>query len=256
MANRDARRVLILGGTEEARILADRLAAASDLTPITSLAGRTATPARPSGGLRIGGFGGVEPLAAYLVETGIVALVDATHPFAARISEHAAVAAEQARVPLIRLERPPWLPEPGDRWTLVPDAAAAAAAQPAGARLFLAIGRQTLGPFETIAEAWFLLRVVDPPTAPLMAAAHRTLVARGPFAVADEIALLRTHRIERIVVRNSGAAGSAAKLTAARALGLPVTMIERPPLAAPVGTAGLAAATVDEACALIMDRRR
>ena len=252
MANGDPRRVLILGGTEEARSLADRLAAVPGVAPITSLAGRTAAPIRPAGGVRIGGFGGVDPLAASLVETGTAVLVDATHPFATRISEQAAAAAERAGIPLLRLERPPWEAGPGDRWTLVPDAAAAAAVQSPGTRLFLAIGRQALAPFETVPGAWFLLRVVDRPAAPLMVAPHLTLVARGPFGEADEVALFETHRIDRVVARNSGAAGSAAKLAAARAIGLPVTLIERPRPAPPNADASPTAATVDEALALVM----
>ena len=225
-------RVLILGGTAEARALAERLAAHPAITPLTSLAGRTADPVMPPGGVRSGGFGGAEAMASYLASARIAAVVDATHPFAARITGQATQAAAVAAVPLIRLERPAWQPRPGDRWTIVPDGVSAAAATPAATRVFLAIGRQDLAPFETVDRAWFLLRVVDPPESPLMQAAHHTVVARGPFALADETALLQRHRVALIVAKNSGGHGSAAKLTAARALGLPVIMIARPPVVA------------------------
>ena len=239
--------VLILGGTEEARALAADLAARPGLAPITALAGRTAEPVLPEGAVRMGGFGGAAALAAYLTQARIAALVDATHPFAIGIRRNAMEAAAMAEVPLIRLERPPWAPQPGDHWTTVPDAAAAARAVPAGVRTFLAIGRQSLAPFEAVPDPWFLLRVVDPPARPLIAAPHEIVVARGPFAPADEIALLKQHRIDRLVVRNSGAEGSAAKLAAARALGLPVILIDRP-CPAKAGTA----LTVADAVAQLM----
>lgn len=243
--------VLILGGTEEARALAADLAARPGLAPITALAGRTADPVRPDGAVRVGGFGGAESLAAYLTQARIAALVDATHPFAMGIRRNAAEAAALAAVPLIRLERPPWAPQPGDRWAQVPDAAAAAQALPAGVRAFLAIGRQSLAPFAAVPAAWFLLRVVDLPAGPLMAAPHETVVARGPFALTDEIVLLQQHRIDRLVVKNSGADGSAAKLEAARSLGLAVTLIDRPRPAAPN-----AAVTVAGAVAQLMQALR
>ena len=174
-------RVLILGGTAEAAALARGL---SGVGVITSLAGRTRAPAALPGEVRVGGFGGADGLAAYLEERGITAVVDATHPFAATISRHAEAACRQRPTARLMLARPAWEWLPGDRWIEVDDMAAAVEAIPAGARVFLTVGRQELAPFAARTDAWMLARVIDPPDEPIPGI---TLVTgRGPFDLAAE----------------------------------------------------------------------
>ena len=229
-------RILVLGGTTEARELAGRLPV------ISSLAGRTSDPRLPAGEVRIGGFGGPDGLAAYLRSAGIDVLVDATHPFAARISANATVAAEATGVPLLVLRRPGWTAGPGDDWHRVPDLASAAAALPRlGRRVFLTTGRQGIGAFAGRDECWFLARSVEPPAAPVPRHLE-VLLDRGPFTLDGERRLLRDHRIDVLVSKDSG--GPAAKLAAAREHEIPVLLIDRPPIRA-VATV----ATVDEAVA-------
>ncbi len=224
-----AARVLILGGTAEAAALAAALAERPGVEPVTSLAGRTRAPARPPGELRIGGFHGAQGLAAYLEAERIAALVDATHPFAAAISANAATAGAATGVPLLRLERPPWTPGPGDAWHEVADMTGAAAALAGvGGRVFLSVGRQDLGPFAEIRDRRFLVRMIDPPEAPLPLADPEIVLGRGPFTEAAEIALLRRHRIAVLVAKNSGGAATYPKLAAARRLGLPCILVRRP----------------------------
>jgi precorrin-6A/cobalt-precorrin-6A reductase len=234
------RTILILGGTTEARALAAALAGqpaetgdpASDPTGerpkvITSLAGRTSSPLVPAGELRIGGFGGVEGLAAYLRERGVDAVVDATHPFAAGMSGNAAAAAASTGVPLLALRRPGWVEGPGDDWHRVPSVAGAAALLPGlGRRVFLTTGRQEIGAFAALDDCWFLARSVEPP-APPMPKNLEVVLDRGPFTVDGELQLIRTHRLEVLVSKNSG--GADAKLTAARETRTPVVLIDRPP---------------------------
>jgi len=242
-------RLLILGGTAEGRALAAAAEARFGrlLTVISALAGRTRTPVLPAGCVRIGGFGGAAGLAAYLREDGIGLLIDATHPFATRISAHACEAAARTGTPHLALVRPPWRLAPGDRWIDAATTADAAAAIPAGAgRVFLTVGARALAPFAGRDDLWFLVRLVDPPAAPIPLARHRLICARGPFAEEDERALLRDHRIDCVVTRASGGAATAAKLAAARALGLPVVMVRRPP--APPGER---AASIEDALAWI-----
>lgn len=238
-----ARNVLVLGGTAEARRLAAALHGDPAFAVTSSLAGRVAVPALPCGDVRIGGFGGVDGLAGWLRRHGVDAVVDATHPFAARMTANAVAATTAARVPLLVLRRPGWAAGPGDRWHRVPDAAAAAALLPdLGVRVFLATGRGDLAAFAGL-DAWFLLRAVDPPPPPLPAR-HRLVLARGPFTADAERALLREHRVDVLVARDSGGELTAAKLVAARELGLPVVLMDRPPApAAPVvGSVGEALA--------------
>ena len=224
-------RLLILGGTAEGRALAEAAQArfGPTLSVISALAGRTRSPLLPAGVVRIGGFGGAEGLAAYLREERIGLLVDATHPFATRISAQACEAATLAGTARLVLVRPPWRSEPGDRWIDVADVEAAARAIPAGAgRVFLTVGGRALAPFAGRPDIWFLVRLVDAPAEPIPLARHLLICARGPFAEADERQLLTAHGIDCLVTRASGGAATAAKLAAARARALPVVMVRRP----------------------------
>lgn len=225
-------RILVLGGTSEASALARALAEAG-IEAVLSYAGRTRAPAAQPLPVRVGGFGGPQGLADWLRAEQITHLVDATHPFAAQISRNAVAAARAAGVPLIALERPAWQAGPGDRWVEAADTEAAVAALPdASSRIFLAIGRQTLAPFAARPDHLYLLRLVDPPEAALPLPRSEVVVARGPFDLAGDTALLRERRIDLVVAKNAGGAGARAKLDAARALGLPVVMIARPALPA------------------------
>lgn len=180
--------------------------------------------------IRIGGFGGTAGLVAYLRERGVTHLVDATHPFAARMSGHAAAAARQAGVEHIVLTRPAWVAGEGDRWTHVPDMEGAVAAlQGAARRVMLALGRMHVDSFAVRPQHHYLLRFVDAPATPPALPNHRLVIDRGPFTLAGEMTLMREHGIELVVSKNAGGSGASAKLAAARALGVPVVMIDRPP---------------------------
>ncbi|MFF5262105.1 cobalt-precorrin-6A reductase [Actinomadura viridis] len=220
-------RVLLLGGTGEARRLAGLLAARPGFDVVSSLAGRVADPALPPGRTRIGGFGGAAALAAWLAAERIGAVVDATHPFASAVTASAVAAAGDAGVPLLVLRRPGWTEEPGDDWRRVPSVAEAAADLP-GERVFLTIGRGGLAAFAGDARRRYLVRSVDPPDPPLPPRT-RVVLGRGPFTVDGEAALMREHAVDVLVTKDSGGAMTAAKLVAARRLGLPVVMIDRPP---------------------------
>jgi len=222
-------RLLILGGTGEASALAAACVGRGDLEAISSLAGRTRTPEFPPGEVRVGGFSGVGGLERFLKERAIERVVDASHPFAAQIGRHAEAACRAAGVPRLRLLRPPWRRQRGDRWLEVADLAEAAARLPAlGRRAFLTAGRKDLDAFAGLREIWFLVRTIEPP-APASLAQAQWLQARPPFALEDELELLRGHRIEVLVTKASGGEATYAKLAAARALGLPVLMARRPP---------------------------
>lgn len=223
------RNLLILGGTTEAYALAGDLAGLPGVRVISSLAGRTGNPRLPPGEVRIGGFGGPEGLAAYLRSNQIDAVVDCTHPFAARMGWNATQACAAAAVPLLRLERPAWVRQDGDVWDEVadwPEAAALAGAH--ASRVLLAVGRQELEPFAGLAHVWFLIRSVERPDPMPPFAQADILLARGPFTLAGERDLLATRRIDTIVCKNSGGPTDA-KLAAARALGVRVVMKGRPP---------------------------
>jgi precorrin-6A/cobalt-precorrin-6A reductase len=226
---------LILGGTREARDLAALLACrfgprTEGLRVVSSLAGRVRDPARPEGEVRIGGFGGPEGLADWLREQQVDAVVDATHPFARTISASAAAACAATGVPLLGLTREPWTAGPDDRWHEVDSLPDAAALLPAlGRRVFLTTGRQGLGAFAGLDQAWFLIRCVDPPDQPLPPDCQ-VILARGPYHAAAERALMAEHRIEVLVTKNSGGPLTAGKLDAARDLDLPVVMVRRPPV--------------------------
>ncbi len=241
--------VLLLGGTAEARQLASALHGRAGLAVTSSLAGRVAVPLLPPGDVRIGGFGGVDGLRRWLRDNAVDAVVDATHPFAPAVTDHAVAATAALDVPLLVLRREGWRAGPGDRWHRVPDAAAAAALLPGlGRRVFLATGRGSLAAFAGLDRCWFLLRAVDPPPPPLPVH-HHLLLDRGPFTADAERALLREHRVEVVVSRDSGGAMTAAKLVAARELGLPVVLLDRPPAPA-VPTV----ATVDDAVRWLVAR--
>ncbi len=219
-------RILILGGTTEATAIARALAGDARYDPVLSYAGRTSAPKPPPIPWRAGGFGGVAGLAAYLREEHIVALIDATHPFAARMKANAVAAAHEAGIPRITVLRPAWEAGPGDRWIAAATMAGAYdALGPVPRRVLLTVGRQELAPFRAPHRYW--VRSIDPPDT--MPPNATLLTARGPFAAADEQALLEAHRIEVVVSKNAGGEATAAKLEAARALGLPVVMVARPP---------------------------
>jgi precorrin-6A/cobalt-precorrin-6A reductase len=221
-------RVLLLGGTTEAARMAQALAEAR-VDAVYSYAGRTEAPVAQPLPVRVGGFGGVDGLAAYLKTEAISHVIDATHPFAAQMSRNAVDACAEAAVPLVALEREPWQAGEGDRWTHVPDLAAAVEALgEAPRRVFLAIGRQNLGAFASAPQHHYLLRLVDPPTEALPLPHAEAVIARGPFDVAGDRALLESHGIGVIVAKNAGGAGAEAKLIAARELALPVVLIDRP----------------------------
>ena len=220
--------ILILGGTAEARELAEELTVVG-LSVISSLAGRVTRPRLPVGEVRVGGFGGPDALARWLHDHAIVAVVDATHPFAERISASAAAACPSAGVPLLRLERSGWSEGVGDRWTWVDSLEAAAAAiAEIGGRVLLTTGRQGLYAFADVDAAWFLIRCVDPPGPPLPQH-HELILDRGPYTLRGELALIDGHRIEVVVTKDSGGVHTSAKLEAARNRDLPVIMIHRPP---------------------------
>ena len=233
-------RVLLLGGTGEARRLATRLV--DDGVPVvSSLAGRVADPLLPPGEVRVGGFGGAVGLAAWLQEHPVAAVVDATHPFATGMTTNAARACSVTGVPLLRLQRPGWTPQPGDDWRWVDSLPEAAGALAGFAHVFVTTGRQGLAAFAGLA-AHCVVRSVDPPDPPLPA---RTTVvlARGPFTVEEERALMTEHGIDVVVTKDSGGHMTEAKLTVAREFGIPVVLVRRPP--APPGIPVVA--TVDEA---------
>lgn len=223
-----APKLLILGGATEGAALSRRLAEAG-VEGVVSLAGRVKNPAPLPLPRRIGGFGGVEGLADYLHAERITHLVDATHPFAAQMSAHAVTASAAAGVPLIALTRPPWGEQEGDRWTRVPDITAAVAAlSSARRRVMLATGRMHLAEFAANPQHFYLLRLVDEPENPPPFPDHHIIVDRGPFTEAGDRALMEEHRIDLVVSKNAGGGGAAAKIAAARALRLPVLMIDRP----------------------------
>ncbi|MCV7173564.1 cobalt-precorrin-6A reductase [Mycobacterium manitobense] len=239
-------RVLLLGGTGEARALAARLHPAVHV--ISSLAGRVPDPALPVGEVRVGGFGGVEGLRHWLAEAGVDAVVDATHPFAATITANAAKACAQAGVPHLVLARPAW-PHGA---AIVVDSdreAAETVARQQFSRVFLTTGRSGIAAFADV-DAWFLIRAVTAPDAAVLPRRHELLLSRGPYRYDEELQLMRGRRIDAVVTKNSGGDMTRAKLDAAATLELPVVMVDRPPLPAGVDTVH----TVDEAVGWISSR--
>jgi precorrin-6A/cobalt-precorrin-6A reductase len=232
-------RLLLLGGTSEARALAARLHPEVDV--ISSLAGRIPDPALPVGEVRIGGFGGVDGMRRWLSEGAVDAVVDATHPYAATITAHAAAACTELGLAHLLLVRPAW--DPGGATVVPSDVEAAKSVADQGySRVFLTTGRSGARAFADV-DAWFLIRAVTAPDADTLPARHDLVLSRGPYHYDDELALLRKHRIDALVTKNSGGAMTRPKLDAAAALGVAVVMVDRPPLPGGVTTVG----SVDEA---------
>ncbi|ORV61695.1 cobalt-precorrin-6A reductase [Mycobacterium europaeum] len=227
-------RVLLLGGTAEGRALAKTLHPHVDI--VSSLAGRVPDPALPVGPVRIGGFGGVEGLQRWLLEEGIDAVIDATHPFAATMTAHAAQACAELRIPHLVLARPAW--EPGDAIVVESDTQAAETVAKEGfSRVFLTTGRSGTRAFAG-SGAWFLIRAVTEPDPASLPHRHQLLLSRGPYHYDGEVAVLREHRIDALVTKNSGGNMTRAKVDAAAALSIPVVMVARPPLPAGVSVVG------------------
>ena len=238
-------RLLIVGGTGDARELARRLDRDGRWHVISSLAGRLAAPRLPDGEVRIGGFGGDEGLRAFLVAEEIAVVVDATHAFAATMSARAHRVATALGLAYLRLLRPPWIPSDRDKWIEVPSIEAAAHELDRGTRALVTIGRQQLGAFYCRDDARVFARMIEPPDEP--PPAHVTVILdRPPFSVAEELETMTAHRVDVLVTKNAGGGAVASKLVAARELGLPVLMVARPS-----GQAAADAATVDEAMVLI-----
>ncbi|HZQ31421.1 MAG TPA: cobalt-precorrin-6A reductase [Mycobacterium sp.] len=239
-------RVLVLGGSAEARALAERLHL--DVDVVSSLAGRVPDPALPVGDVRIGGFGGAEPMRQWLAENRIDAVVDATHPFASAITARTVQVCADLGVPHVVLARPAW-DSSGAIAVGSAEEAAEVVERHGYTRVLLTSGRSTIGAFRHSA-AWFLIRVVVEPRADALPMRHMLLLSRGPYRYADELALMHEHRPHVVVTKNSGGEYTRAKLDAAAALYLPIVMIERPPL--PSGAESIA--TVDEAVAWVASR--
>ncbi|UWR26246.1 cobalt-precorrin-6A reductase [Sulfitobacter sp. S223] len=221
-------RVLLLGGTTEASQLAQALHSAR-IETVFSYAGRTNAPIAQPVDVRIGGFGGADGLATYLKNERISHVVDATHPFANTMGQNAYRACSTHGTPLLRLARPAWRAQADDKWIHVPDITGARDALPADpCRVFLAIGRMHVDLFAARPEHHYLLRLVDAPQTQITLPDHHVTVARGPFNVAEDIALMQEHRITHVIAKNAGGSGAVAKIDAARALGLQVVMIDRP----------------------------
>jgi precorrin-6A/cobalt-precorrin-6A reductase len=224
------KRLLILGGTQEARELLAQATNIAGVETIASLAGRTRQPILPAQNTRIGGFGGVAGLTNYLREQSIDGLIDASHPFAGQISWNAAISASAVNIPWIRLVRPAWEKTAGDRWIEVDSYEKASKVLPGIAkRVFLSIGRQELAVFASLQEIWFLLRMIDPPQPHALIPHGQLILERGSFGLAAERSLLRQYQIEAIVSKNSGGTATYSKIIAARELGCPVVMVQRPP---------------------------
>ncbi len=221
--------VLILGGTREARMLAELLTSVPGLDVTTSLVGRTREPALPEGAVRTGGFGGAVGLADYLRAENIALVADATHPFAGQISRNAVTACDTAGVPYVRLERPAWTPRPGDDWQRVAGIQAAADVLESGATALVTVGRQELAPFFARGDLRCVARMIEPPEIAVPGNC-KIILARPPFTEEQERTLFYAEDISVLVTKNSGGTATATKLEAARNAGLPVIMVERPAL--------------------------
>jgi precorrin-6A/cobalt-precorrin-6A reductase len=246
-------KVLILGGTGDAVKLAAKLATIPEIEVISSLAGRTKKPSALIGQFRIGGFGGAEGLANYLQENAIAFLIDATHPCAGQITMNGAIAAKAANIPHLMLVRPQWEQVSGDNWIEVESVAAAVQAIPESInRVFITSGRQQLEPFLLRSQihpaTWYLIRSIDPPALELPNS--KVILDRGPFSLEQERQLLRDDQIQAIVSKNSGGDATYAKIIAARELGIPIIMVQRP--ASPEGEK---VTSIEDAIAWLLESR-
>lgn len=219
--------LLLLAGSGEAQQIAQALAD-QELQTIASLAGVTRTPKEMAVPVRVGGFGGDEGFRDYLTKENITAVLDATHPFAARISNRSARICAEQDIPYCQVLRPGWVPKTGDHWVMIDAEEQAADYIAPGSKIFLATGRQTLGKFNNLLNCKLICRQIDPPDRPFPFPNGEFLVGRPPFSVAEERALFARLQIDWLVVKNAGGKASATKLTAARELGIKVAMINRP----------------------------
>jgi precorrin-6A/cobalt-precorrin-6A reductase len=246
-------RILILGGTQEGFELAELLAEMDGVEITSSLAGRTRDPRTPKGAVRTGGFGGAEGLTHYLRQERITHLINATHPFADKISANALSAAQAMGIPLVRLLRQAWAAQRDDRWVAARHAAEAAElCRREGGRIFLTLGSGEIEAFAHVHNAHFLVRTINPPDE-LPLRDYRMIAARGPFSLQDELRLLTEHHIGLVVAKNSGGDATYAKIEAARRMGLPVIMIERPAIA--TDPQSPVVARVGDVIAWVMERR-
>ena len=225
-------RILLLGGTSEATSLAQSLAGENGVSATLSLAGRTANPAASLLPVRVGGFGGVDGLTEYLTRETIDLIVDATHPFAARISNNAIAASAAADIPLLAIERPQWTSAVGDEWSEFDSIDAAIAALPAAPQdVFSGLGRQAIPALGAAPQHRYVIRVVDASEPPPSLPQATIVAARGPFRTEDDLELFRKHHISRVLAKNAGGSAAYSKIEAARLLGIKVHMVRRPAIA-------------------------
>lgn len=243
-------KILLLGGTGEANQLAAKLRELTSLPVVTSLAGRTRKPVLPEGETRIGGFGGIAGLVGYLRSHDIRLIINATHPYAAQMSENARMAAKATDIPLLRLLRPAWRRDPLDIWIEVESVSAAAdICRWHGQRILLSLGSSDLAPFAQNSRSHFIVRMVDPPKEKLPLERYELILGRGPFSWIDERRLMMEREIDLVVSKNSGGLATYAKIDVARDLAVPVVMIDRPAIAKQPGCP--VAETVDQALAWV-----
>lgn len=242
MANSDSPlRILLLGGTSEATSLAQRLAGENGISATLSLAGRTANPAASPLPVRVGGFGGVNGLTEYLTRENVDLIIDATHPFAARISNNAVAASAAANVPLLAIERPPWTPANGDDWNEYDSIEAAIAALPGVPQhVFSGLGRQSIAALNAAPQHRYVIRVVDASEPPADLPHTTIIAARGPFRTEDDLELFRKHRINHVLAKNAGGSATYSKIEAARIIGIKVHMVRRPAIASRLTVASVA----------------
>lgn len=217
--------LLLLAGTGDARRIATRLIG---FDAVASLAGVTRDPEKLPIPTRTGGFGGDAGFQRYLTDTGITAVLDATHPYASRITDRTAKICQSRDIPFLQFLRPGWTRETGDNWTEIASEEDAAQHIPLGANVFLGTGRQSLERFANLAGRQVICRQIDPPEGPFPFDGGEFLIGRPPFSVEDEVALFSERKVDWLIVKNAGGAASRTKLTAARKLGIPVLMLARP----------------------------
>ncbi len=227
------KRLLILGGTAEARKLAGMVvdSLAGEVETVTSLVEHLGPMAELPGRVRTGGFEDIQALVDYLRQESFHMVIDATHPFAEAISANAYAACLRAEIPRLMLIRPPWRLVPGNPWVEVADMAGAAEVLPRLARrAFLTIGLEDIKVFSGLTEIWFLVRLVRPPEIPLPLADYDLITGHPPLNLAAERQLLAEHRIDTLVCRQSGGKATEAKITAAGVEGIRIVLIQRPNL--------------------------